>query len=190
MDWMILGLRVLHEQRFHLRVQALQPLIESEDAGGQLVGHRGLGERGSLRRSPANTSTGVGTLVNPSVATVTACATKSKIKKEPFFEDCRWKTQNVVVEGNAFTIDPSKIPCCKPSKGCGFNGVFSNYGTYPPGRPTREKSCKRTSLSSRTTCGGTTPTSGNWHFMVEAPDMWSRGTRGDRRRTIRTSAAA
>lgn len=110
--------------------------------------------------SPANTSTGVATLVNPSVATVKACATKSKIKKQPYFDDCRWKTQNVIIDGNAFAIDPSKVHGCKPSKGCGFNGVFSNYGSYPRWSPYQGKSCKRTSRSSRTTCGGTTPTSG------------------------------
>ena len=38
--------------------------------------------------------------MNPTVATVSACSKKSKIKKKPFFDDCRWKTQNVVVEGN------------------------------------------------------------------------------------------
>ena len=62
--------------------------------------------------SPANTSTGVGTLVNPTVATVSACATKSKIKKQPFYDDCRWKTQNVVVEEQCFRVDPSKIRGC------------------------------------------------------------------------------
>ena len=29
----------------------------------------------------------------------------------------------------------SKIPSCSPSNGCGFNGLFSNYGTYPRWSP-------------------------------------------------------
>ena len=40
--------------------------------------------------------------MNPQVATVEACSKKSKIKKKPYFDDCRWKTQNLLVEGNAF----------------------------------------------------------------------------------------
>ena len=45
--------------------------------------------------SPANTSTGMTTLVNPHVATVQACSTPSLIATKPYFDDCRWKTQNL-----------------------------------------------------------------------------------------------
>lgn len=84
--------------------------------------------------SPANTSTGVGTLVNPA-ATVETCADESKVKDKPYFDDCRWKTQNVVVDGNLFQTDASQIRLCVRSLGCGFNGLFSNYGTYPEWSP-------------------------------------------------------
>jgi hypothetical protein len=52
-----------------------------------------------------------------------------------FFYDCRWKTQILLVEGNAFGSDSSNIPRGVASKGCGFNGLFSNYGTYPRWSP-------------------------------------------------------
>ena len=49
--------------------------------------------------SAANTSSGYCTLVNPSVAKISTC-TAANIAKQPYYSDCRWKTQNVLVEGN------------------------------------------------------------------------------------------
>ncbi len=117
--------------------------------------------------SPANTSTGVSTLVNPSVATVSACATKSKIKKQPFFDDCRWKTQNILVEGNTFTTDPSKIKRCKASAGCGFNGLFSNYGTYPRWSPFKGDVVQKSITFKQNNVWRNNTYIGSWHFMVE-----------------------
>ena len=117
--------------------------------------------------SPANTSTGVGTLVNPTVATVSACRTKSKIKREPYFDDCRWKTQNVVIEGNSFTIDASRIPGCKPSNGCGFNGLFSNYGTYPRWSPYRGEVVQESITFEQNNLWRNNTYAGVWHFVAE-----------------------
>ena len=117
--------------------------------------------------SPANTSTGVSTLVNPSVATVSACAKKSKIKKQPFFDDCRWKTQNILVEGNTFTTDPSKIQGCKASRGCGFNGLFSNYGTYPRWSPYHGTVVQKGITFKQNNVWRNNTYTGPWHFMVE-----------------------
>jgi hypothetical protein len=87
--------------------------------------------------SPANTSTGVTTLVNPK-ATVTACSTPALVAKHPYYDDCRWKTQNLLVERNTFALDPTKVSGCTPENGCGFNGLFSNFGTYPDWSPFKE----------------------------------------------------
>jgi hypothetical protein len=86
--------------------------------------------------SPANTSSGTATLVNPR-ATVTACATPALVASKPYLDDCRWKTQNVLVEDNTFALDREQVSGCRASRGCGFNGVFSNYGTYPDFSPYR-----------------------------------------------------
>ena len=117
--------------------------------------------------SPANTSTGVGTLVNPSVATVEACSNKSKIKRKPFIDDCRWKTQNLVVEGNVFASDPTKIPLCAASKGCGFNGLFSNYGTYPDWSPYKGEVVQKAITFEQNNVWRNNTYTGDWHFMVE-----------------------
>lgn len=84
--------------------------------------------------SPANTSTDATTLVNPK-ATVEACATPSMVARKPLFDDCRWKSQNILVEKNVFVLDPATVPGCATSTSCGFNGVLSNYGTYPEWSP-------------------------------------------------------
>lgn len=85
--------------------------------------------------SPANTSTGLTTMVNPD-ATIQACSTPSIIRSDPYYDDCRWKTQNVLVRDNDFKLDPASVPGCQVGQnGCGLNGVFSNWGTFPSWSP-------------------------------------------------------
>jgi hypothetical protein len=85
--------------------------------------------------SPANTSSGTCTLADPSVATIKSC-NATNIKQQPYLGDCRWKTQNVQVQDNVFSFKPSDIgPSCTPANECGFQGVFSEYGTYPNWSP-------------------------------------------------------
>jgi Right handed beta helix region len=85
--------------------------------------------------SPANSSTGVCTLVNPSVVNINTC-TQANIAKSPYFDDCRWKTQNVAVSNNTFSFTPSDVGSnCTAANGCGFNGLFSEYGSYPDWSP-------------------------------------------------------
>lgn len=82
--------------------------------------------------SPANTSGGYCT--KGGVATRKTCV-KGTIDDEPYYSDCRWKTQNVSVHGNEFHFDPAKIADCAGSQSCGQQGIFSNYGTYPKWSP-------------------------------------------------------
>ncbi|TDD24109.1 right-handed parallel beta-helix repeat-containing protein [Kribbella turkmenica] len=85
--------------------------------------------------SAANTSTGSGTLVNPSVVTAQTCNANT-IKSEPYLSDCRWKTQNVHVHDNIFSLDPNKVgKACATRASCGYNGLFSNWGTFPTWSP-------------------------------------------------------
>ncbi len=42
----------------------------------------------------------------------------------------------MVVYNNRFVFDPTRIGSdCTKANACGFNGVFSNYGTYPDWSP-------------------------------------------------------
>jgi hypothetical protein len=82
--------------------------------------------------SPANTSTGECTLVDSKVATIGACKALHQATA-PYYGDCRWKTQNVLVSRNRFSFDPAHIgPACTPAKYCGFNGIFSQWGSWSP----------------------------------------------------------
>lgn len=83
--------------------------------------------------SGANTSTGYCTLVDPSVATIANCGNPRLIGVMPYYSDCRWKTQNVLVSQNTFTFNPRSIGAdCTPAKFCGFNGIFSEWGSWSP----------------------------------------------------------
>jgi hypothetical protein len=85
--------------------------------------------------SPANTSTGDCTLGNPSVANLSTCVSGT-IDNQPYYSDCRWKTQNVSVHDNTFSLDTSNMPpSCTTANSCGLNGIFSNWGTYPSWSP-------------------------------------------------------
>jgi Right handed beta helix region len=88
--------------------------------------------------SPANTSTDASTLVNPTVVNARTC-NESTITRKPYIDDCRWKTKNVRVHHNRFSLDPNKIgSSCALRSGCGFNGLFSNWGTFPDWSPFHE----------------------------------------------------
>jgi hypothetical protein len=90
--------------------------------------------------SPVNTSTGYSTLVNPGVATLEACSDPDRISDEPLYDDCRWKTQHLRVENNLFEFTPSRFPDgCRVDQGCGFNGLFANWGTTPEWSPYLEE---------------------------------------------------
>lgn len=108
--------------------------------------------------SPGNTSTGACTLVNPALVTQGTCS-PAKITKMPYVNDCRWKVQNVSVNHNTFDFSPAETgSSCSPLTGCGFQGLFSEYGTYPAWNRTWDRRWKTTSPSTRTTISSTTPT--------------------------------
>jgi hypothetical protein len=91
--------------------------------------------------SPANTSSGDCTLADPATYSASTCVQANLQNATPdqtpdYYDNCRWKTQNVTVEGNSFSFTPANLPdACTAAAACGFNGVFSNYGTYPDWSP-------------------------------------------------------
>ena len=87
--------------------------------------------------SPANTSTGVGTLVDPSAATVALVRPSRNIMQQPYVGDCRWKTQNVVVEDNHFAIDRRRSRTVRRRTVAAARGLFELRHVPPNGRPTR-----------------------------------------------------
>jgi hypothetical protein len=116
--------------------------------------------------SPANTSTGSGTLVNPKTVTATTC-NAATIRTQPYLGDCRWKTQNVRVHDNVFTLDPDKIgKICASRSGCGFNGLFSNWGTFPTWSPYKEKTIQDAITFDQDNLFYSNTYGGPWNFVV------------------------
>ena len=113
------------------------------------------------------------TLVAPSSATMSKCpsALSNSAINQPnsspdYFDLCRWKTQNVTVSDNVFNFNPANIGSLLHhlTNNCGFNGLFSEYGSasrIPPGS-SRSISPPTRTMSSRTTATpgrGTSPAS-------------------------------
>jgi nitrous oxidase accessory protein NosD len=116
--------------------------------------------------SPANTSSGSGTLVNPSVVTVDTC-TAATIKTAPYLSDCRWKTQNVRVHDNLFSLNPDQLgDACASQAGCGYNGIFANWGTFPDWSPYKERTVQDAITFHQGNRFFSNTYSGPWKFMV------------------------
>ena len=124
--------------------------------------------------SPDNSSSGACTLVDPAVANTRSC-TKSALRHATvsqtpdYYDLCRWKTQNVDVDDNSFSFDPAAIgPDCTAARGCGYVGVFSEYGSDPSWSP-----YQGTAVEHHITFGQDNHFTGNvyngpWRFMALA----------------------
>ena len=82
-------------------------------------------------------SDGICTLVNPAVYSMTSCganlAASTPGGNPDYFDNCRWKTQNVTVTENVFNFTPANIGAnCTSSNACGMNALFSEYGSDAP----------------------------------------------------------
>jgi hypothetical protein len=73
----------------------------------------------------------------------------------------------VVVEGNDFSVDTSKVPLCVRSRGCGFNGLFSNYGTYPEWSPFMADMVENNITFEQNNVWRNNSYTGEWHFMAK-----------------------
>jgi parallel beta-helix repeat protein len=81
------------------------------------------------------------TLVDPSVITMASCKNNLATAKagmstgspaSDYYDDCRWKAQNVEISNNTFNLTAANVPSCTPQNLCGFMGLFSNYGSTAP----------------------------------------------------------
>ena len=113
--------------------------------------------------SLANTSTGYCTLVNPSVANLSTC-NATNIAKAPYYDDCRWKTQNVKVHHNSFKMNRANFFNCSTTM-CGRNAIFSNYGTYPSWSPYKAFKVSEAITYSQGNVFSNNTYVGTWNFM-------------------------
>jgi Right handed beta helix region len=91
--------------------------------------------------SPDNSSTTDCTVVDPRVANLRTCTRPDLQRAKPgrtpdYYDLCRWKTQNVDVAHNTFAFNPANIGRdCTAANGCGFVGIFSEWGSDPSWSP-------------------------------------------------------
>jgi len=123
--------------------------------------------------SAANTSSGYCTLVNPSQANLSTCIRANLEGFGPgqspidYYDDCRWKTQNVSVTHNVFTFSPSAIGHdCTTAHGCGLQGLFSNFGTFPTWSPYQGVRIERAISSKQNNRFSDNTYNGPWEFMI------------------------
>ena len=121
--------------------------------------------------SPDNSSSGTCTLASPSVANTRTCGQSSLSGAKPaaspdLYDLCRWKTQNVHVTGNTFSMNASAVPNCHGAQNsCGENGLFSQYGTDPSWSPYKADVVPTAiTTAQNNTFSGNTYT-GPWEFM-------------------------
>jgi hypothetical protein len=114
--------------------------------------------------SPNNTSTGYCTLVNTGVANANTC-NSTNIASQPYLSDCRWKTQNVSVHDNSFNMTPSNIPGCSFNTACGYNGMFSNWGTSPSWSPYKATVVQNAIAYNQQNTFSNNTYTGSWQYM-------------------------
>jgi hypothetical protein len=127
--------------------------------------------------SPANTSTGYCTLVNPAAANLSTC-TSTNISKPPYYSDCRWKTQNVKVHRNTFKMNRANFFNCSTSM-CGRAAIFSNYGTYPSWSPYKADTISKAIMHNQGNVFSNNTYVGIWNFTpldtghFVSPSTWT-----------------
>ncbi|MBA2279485.1 right-handed parallel beta-helix repeat-containing protein [Candidatus Saccharibacteria bacterium] len=112
----------------------------------------------------ANTSGGYTTKL---ITNITDCgdpATGGKINAEPYYSNCRWKTQNVKVFNNIFKINPANIGCTNDF--CSRQSVISNYGTYPSWSPYKAFKISDAITFSQGNVFSNNSYEGPWKFLV------------------------
>jgi len=111
--------------------------------------------------SPANTSTGVCTLLVPRVS---RCI-QPGIAIQPLYSDCRWKTQRVDIHDNRFSVAPDTVGCRAQ---CAVMAVLSNFGIQPNWSPYRGDAIQRAIVLHQQNYWRNNDYAGPWAFMAIA----------------------
>lgn len=123
--------------------------------------------------SPYNTSAGICTLADPAVANIDTCdqadlADASPANTPDYYDLCRWKTQNVIVSDNTFSMQDSAVPGCQgAANSCGENGIFSQSGTGPAWSPYTGSSVEKAITGSQGNRFKDNAYVGQWEFMYQ-----------------------
>lgn len=119
--------------------------------------------------SPANTSSNTCTLVNP-LATMTTCGDPAQggmVNQEPYLSDCRWKTQNVKVHNNTFSLNKDNVAGCTTGSSCGYQGLFANFGSFPAWSPYKGAVIQQAITFDQNNVFSNNTYLGNWRYMAK-----------------------
>lgn len=107
------------------------------------------------------------TMVNPTVANGNTC-NSTNISTAPYYSDCRWKTENVSVDHNVFSFNPNDFggATCTASTECGFNGLFSEWGSWPSWSPYQGQTVENAITFNQNNHFFDNTYTGPWNFMV------------------------
>ncbi len=110
--------------------------------------------------SPANTSGDCTLLVKDK----SKCA-QPTIKDKPYYDDCRWRSQNVDIHDNTFVVDTAALKCDM----CARMALLSNYGTYPDWSPYRADVVQQAITRDQNNHWRANQYTGPWSFVVGDP---------------------
>jgi nitrous oxidase accessory protein NosD len=123
--------------------------------------------------SPNNTSTGYCTLVDPAAVNTNTCTQAHLQHARPndsgidYYDDCRWKTQNVLVTNNTFAFSPSAVGHgCSTAHSCGLQGLFSQSGSSPSWSPYQGSVVEDAITRTQGNHFSANHYVGPWHFAV------------------------
>lgn len=136
--------------------------------------------------SPYNTSTGLCTLVNPSVVNLDTCDAETfgadgSQRPEPYYRDCRWNTNDVTVTGNEFVLDPAAVPGYSAAH-AGMSGVFSNVYNLPAWSPYKDWRIPVQVTFGNNNRWSSNTYQGPWHFSAVTQNCrlsWAEWTGAD-----------
>lgn len=81
-----------------------------------------------------------------------------------YYDNCRWKTQNVSVHNNELTALVKTG--CTASKGCNKSGLFSNYGTFPSWSPYQQFKIEDAITKTQNNVFDNNTYNGAWSFVA------------------------
>ena len=131
-DWFPVGTVYLSEAGGEPRVQARTSVLEV--TGNVFDNNWGgvVGWENSDRFCGTNTTSECTLLVGEDEGD--RC-TGSAIEREPWYDDCRWKTQRLRIHDNTFILDADKVDDgCEP-RFCAVHALVANVGTWPEWSP-------------------------------------------------------
>jgi len=120
--------------------------------------------------TPGNTAAGFCPVAGGKATPQTCVA--GTINAEPYLSDCRWRTQNVLVESNTFKIDKVALKCVGTR--CGENSLFSQSGSSPPWSPYLGDAVKNAITFNQNNHFRNNTYIGDWEF-----DIFAQGNKVD-----------